>query len=83
MVSDAAITGTLFGTSILETTKHDSVPFEDYQTKFWHTLYPQAHGNDILIRMYLNEEQMLDKNIALSDFVLHGMNIYAQRLNRY
>lgn len=83
MVSDAAITGTLFGTSILETTKHDSIPLEDYQTKFWHTLYPQVYGNDIQIQLYLNETQMLNKNIALSDFVLHGMNIYAQRLNRY
>lgn len=83
MVSDGTVSDSIMGTAVLETTPYPDVTLEQSQERFWHVIYPQAEGEVIQIRLYLNDEQMLDEDIALSDFILNAMNIYAQQVHRY
>jgi hypothetical protein len=83
MVSDGTTTGAILGSSILETSPHALIPLESSQERFWHALYPQAEGSTIQFRIYLSETQMLDKDIALSDFQLNGFCIYSQSVSRF
>lgn len=83
LVRDGATSGALLGTSILETTPYATVPFESSQDRFWHVLYPQAEGETIQIHFYLSNAQMFDEDIALSNFELNAINIYARQVHRY
>lgn len=83
MVEDGTTSGAILGTSVLETSPHDLLPYEASQKRFWHALYPQAQGSSLQIRMYFDAAQMLDKDIALSDFQLNAFCIYAQSIRRF
>ena len=83
LVNDGSDSGSLLGTSILETSPYVSVNIEQFQDRFWHVLYPQAEGETIQMRFYLNDTQMLDEDISLSDFQLNAMSIYARQVHRY
>lgn len=79
MVSDAAASGALLGTSVLETSPYELIPLEATQTRLWHPVYIQADGEVVQLRIYLDDHQMRSSAIALSDFELHAMTFYAQR----
>jgi hypothetical protein len=83
LYGEAVTTGCELGTGILETTPYSTVPFEDNQTRFWHAIYTQAEGESLQVRLYLDDEQMLDKNIALSDFRLNAISIYSRQVHRF
>lgn len=72
-IKGAQDAGSLVGTSVLETSPYDLVPLEQTQNRFWHRLYPNFYGENIQLRIYLNNPQMLDVDIAFSDFQLNGM----------
>lgn len=76
--AEAAATGTLIGTGILETTPLALKPLEVTQQRFWHVQYLQADGENIQVLMYLSPGQLLDVNIAWSDFQLHAFMFHAK-----
>lgn len=90
LAEQGKITGTLVGTSVLETTPYAAVPFEQTQTRVWHPLYFQAEGEVVQLRIFLaddplalaDETQLRNVNRALSEFILHGMIIYAVPVSR-
>lgn len=83
LTEDGEVTGALLGTNILETSPYATVDYEQFQSKFWHVLYPQAEGETVQLRFYLSDAQMIDDEIALSDFELNAMSIYARKVHRY
>jgi len=80
---DGINSGALLGTNVLETFPYPSVGSEFYQDRLWHPLFPQADGEFIQIRLYLDGSQMIDNEVAFSDFQLHAMSIYAKQLERF
>lgn len=82
MLEEARDTGTLIGTSILDTFAYPLVPFEVLQSQLWHPVYFQTDGEAIQFFFYMSPEQITTPNIAFSDFVLHGMIIYTQPITR-
>jgi hypothetical protein len=80
--ADGFTSGALIGTNILETTPYTDVTFEESQDKFWHIIYPQAEGESVQMRISLTIDQILDKDIALSDFQLNAISIYSRQVNR-
>ena len=77
---DTAVPGTLVCTGILETGPYPAqfAPLEQYQELLWHPLYLQIEGENIQIRMYMNDEQMRNPNISLADFELQGLILHTQ-----
>lgn len=72
----AASSGTLLGSSILETSPYSTIPFEATQERLWHPVYLQGDGEFVQLNLYLNDDQIRDPNIALSNFELHAMTFY-------
>jgi hypothetical protein len=70
-------TGAIVGTSVLETSPYPDVTFEATQVRLWHPTYFQANGESIQIRMYLSPALMINYNVALSNFELNAIAIYA------
>lgn len=81
-IAAAEASGCLVGNSVLETTPYALYPFEDQQDRLWHPVYMIAQGNSIQFRFYLSDSQLLDLNVAQSQFQLHAFTIYAQRTGR-
>lgn len=77
LVNEGSFTGSLVGTNVLETTPYATVPYESTQDRLWHPIYFQADGQCIQLRLYLNDSQMRDTDIAFCDFQLNGMIFYA------
>jgi hypothetical protein len=71
------ISGALLGTNILETSPYTMYSFEQLQERLWHPIYLQADGECIQLRIYMNDVQMTDVDIAESDFELNAMTFYA------
>ncbi|HUV85368.1 MAG TPA: ubiquitin-activating E1 FCCH domain-containing protein, partial [Methanosarcinales archaeon] len=67
-------TGAILGTGILETTSIGG--FEDVEDRFWHTVYLQAQGQTVQLRLYWNDNQMRNKDISLRWFEMHGIIFY-------
>jgi len=80
MVGGGASTASLMGTSVLETSPYDPAyyPLEQFQDRLWHPVYFQSDGNSIQLYMYMTYDQMINRNISLSDFEMEGWVIYAQ-----
>ena len=77
MVQQSAVTGSLVGSSILETSPYTLVPYEQQQDRLWHPVYFQADGETIQLHFYLNDAQTRDAEISEEDFELHAMTIYS------
>jgi len=82
MVPASQSSGSIVGTNILSTAPHSLVSVESQQARLWHPVYFQAEGNVVQMRLYLTDEQMLDNDIALSDFQLHAMMFYITTTER-
>jgi len=59
--------------SYLETYPYPTVALEGIAEQLWHKVYFQAEGEYVQLRIFLNDDQMKNVNIAFSDFQLHGM----------
>lgn len=81
ITTDGLLTGALLGTNTLETYALNTQ--EVYQERLWHPLYPQAEGQFVKVRFYLNDTQMLLDTIALEDFQLHAISFYSRRIERF
>ncbi len=62
---------------VLTTAPYDLIPFEQEQDQLWHPIYPLAQGELIQLRIYLNDDQMVDYDVTGSDFQLHAVTFYA------
>jgi hypothetical protein len=78
LVTAGSVTGTLLGTAILETTPYLTIQYELLQSQLWHPIYLQAEGEYVQIRLYLNNDQMFDPDIAFDDFELNALTFYAE-----
>ena len=57
-------------------------PLETYQQRLWHPIYFQSSGECIQLALYLSEQQMMDYDIATSDFSLEGILLHTQPTSR-
>jgi len=71
-------TGSLIGSSNLETFPYLTVPLEASSTQVWHPIYFQADGEFIQLDIKLTDEQMINPLVRISDFQLHAMTFFAQ-----
>jgi hypothetical protein len=78
MVTDATGTGTIVGTSILETTPYADVQLEQTSSQLWHPLYFQGDGQFVQLNLQLNDAQMKSVAVMQSDFQLHSMLFWSQ-----
>ena len=74
---DSAVSKSIMGNGTLETFAYPTVTLEASQTRVWHPVYFQAHGDDIKLRIFLTPAQMFDPDIALSPFRLNAMIFHA------
>lgn len=82
MIFQASETGAAMGNSVLETSPYALVPLEQQQNQLWHPVFFQTDGETVQLRIYLNDDQMMDPTIAESDFEINAMVIYAQQISR-
>jgi len=76
-LSESITNGSIVGTGILETTPYTLYPLEAKQDRLWHPVYLQGDSNAIQLRIYLNNDQLSNFNIATEGFEIHAMCIYA------
>lgn len=79
MITAGQATGALLGNNILETSPYDLVPLEQQQELLWHPIYFQSSGEFIQIRMFLDDPQLLNEDIAWEDFQLEGLVLHTQK----
>lgn len=77
MVEEGINTGSIVGTSILETSAYDLQPLEQTQARLWHPMYINADGECIQMRFYMTDDQAMDPRIVDQGFELHAMIIYS------
>lgn len=82
MVEDATATGAILGNNVLETSAYDLVPLEDQQELLWHRVYFGTEGDSVQLRIYLSDEQLMDIDIAESDFQLEGFILNTSQKGR-
>lgn len=76
---DGEETGALMGNSVLETFPYESITYEQSQSKLWHTVYTQADGETINLRITLSPEQSTNADIVKAQFILYAMTFYVSR----
>ena len=82
ILSSNALTNTITGTSILETSPYNSIPLEAFQERLWHPIYLWAEGECIQLNIYMSDQQIRDLDTSLaafSNFTLHAMTFYTQK----
>jgi len=79
MVESGQATGSILGDNNLQTYPFELYPLEESQIRLWHPVYFQTDGECVQIRIYLDEEQMLDPAISGSDFQLEGLVVHARK----
>jgi len=77
MLDEGLITGARLGTGVLETSPYALQPLETAQDYVWHPVFLQADGTSIQLRLYMSDDQMIDKDIVWSDFQLNAIIFYA------
>ncbi len=58
LLQDSIITGSLVGTSTLDTFAYETIPFEKLATRLWHPVYFQAEGEVVQFQLTMSEEQI-------------------------
>ena len=80
MIESAQANGSILGDNNLQTYAFsDLYPLEKAQNRLWHPVYFQTEGECVQIRIYLDNEQMLDPAISSSDFQLEGLVVSARK----
>jgi hypothetical protein len=77
LVDDGMVTGAIVGNAVLETSPYQFVTREQNQARLWHTIYTQAEGECIQFNIYMNNNQIIQPDIAWSAFTLHAMLIHS------
>ncbi len=77
LIIGGTATGSMIGTSVLETYGYPIYTYERYQDRVWHPIYLQGDGECIQLHIYMTEKQMLNPDISESKFELNAMTFYA------
>lgn len=77
-VAQGQVTGSIMGTSVLETYAYADVPYELQQVRLWHPIYFQTDGEFFQLNLILTPPLLANQFIAFSDFQLEGLVIYTQ-----
>jgi len=66
--------GEFLSSEVVQTYPYDDpyYAFENTQDRVWRRVYPDAEGDVIQFRFYLNNNQMIDELSAWSSFIIHG-----------
>lgn len=78
MISAGTTTGSILGSNNLDTAPYSFYGLEQYQDRLWHPVYFQGEGECVQIRIYLDDEQLADQDIADSDFRLEGLIVFTR-----
>lgn len=78
LVEEGTASDSILGTARLETSPYEIIPFEQVQTRLWHSVYMQLEGEFIQLRLRPQYSEMIDFANATSDFQLHAMIFHAQ-----
>lgn len=81
-VQDNASPGVILGDNTLYTRPEDNQLGQNDQDLIWHRFFTQTQGQFLQLQFTMDDEQMRDKEIALSNFELQGMMIYATPAGR-
>ena len=73
MSEESVATNCDLGEPVLETYPYALYPLEAQQERLWHSMYFQAEGECIQLRLYFTDQQMLLPSIHEDDFQLNGM----------
>lgn len=76
------VNNTLLGSNVLLTRPEDSALGQPSQQRIWHRYFMQTEGQTIQIKIFLNDEQMRDKQISQSDFQIDGIILYITEQGR-
>jgi hypothetical protein len=77
-VNESAMSGVLLGSDTLFTRPEASLGSGDDQVRIWHRYFLQAECNFLQIKIFMDDDQMRDTDIAWSDFQLNASIIYAE-----
>lgn len=77
--ASAYATGSILGNGMLQTYPFDLYPLEQAQKRLWHPVYFQTEGECVQIRLVLDNDQMLSREITSSDFRLEGLVVHARK----
>jgi hypothetical protein len=75
---ESGVTGAQIATGTMETSPYDLYPYEQTQQQLWHSMYIQADGEFVQLRIYYDAQQILDPDTALVDFELNAIQFFAQ-----
>jgi len=83
LVNQGSLSGAQIGTNILEMHKYAiESNFSNYKDILWRSIYFQSYGDSISINISLSDDQMVNKDISLSNFELQGMILYTMKNGR-
>jgi hypothetical protein len=82
-ILDSVATQSLIGSSILPTFPNALMPLEETQSRFWHPVYFNAQGENFQFIMFFTPQQVMNKNIALSDFQLNAFIVHAMKTSQF
>jgi hypothetical protein len=77
MTEQGYTTNSILGSNILETFALPLAPLEDTQVRLWHSVFTQAEGETIQLRLLFDDDMMLQPLVVFADFRLHAMIFYA------
>jgi len=70
-----SVPGQLMSSGVLQTSPYDPAfyPLEQFEDRLWHVQYLAVDGTTIQLRIYMTADQMVNPNMSLVDFQLHGI----------
>lgn len=79
LFAGSVASGAAMGTNILETSPYPSIPLEASQDRFWHYVYPQSQGENVQLKIYFNEDQIVDPRVISQDIEIGAMLFYTTK----
>ncbi len=79
LFNESVISGAAMGTNILDTKPYTAIPLERTQDRFWHYIYLQAEGENVQLKLYFNENQIIDPSIVSQDIEIGAMLFYVTK----
>jgi hypothetical protein len=76
---NSVASGANMGTNILETRPYLAIPVEQSQDRFWHYMYFQSQGENVQLRIFFNDDQIVDPDIIESDIEIGAMLFYTTK----
>lgn len=82
LLGAAAQTDTLVGSGNLDLSPYDLYPQEATQERVWHPVYLLAEGEVVQMKVYYNDELMLNQGSSMRPFQMHGFVIHTKPTSR-